>query len=217
MRPPITLLVGAVILATPVTALAGPALPEEVVAGQEVTLDLGTDAAMIGAVVTLRPAAGEGKVVAGRASAGADGTVKATFAWPARYQRCDDSGACVERSFLPGQGVDVAACSVPVTSGVPGLILASSQACVGASTIMGGRAARVRLPGGVAPRRVGKLSGARWNGWGKAVAQARGVVGGRSATALARDIVDCDGRLWYSTVEIRSGGRVQRVRDVAPC
>src|SRR5687767_8143323 len=154
MRPPIPLLAGAFLLAVPATAHAGPSLPEEVVAGQEVTLDLGTDAAMTGAVVTLRPevSGGIAKVVAGSAAL-EGGRVVARFAWPSRYSQCDENGeSCAERQFFPGQRVDVTACSVPVTSGVPGLILASSQACVGTATAMGGRVRGVRLPGGVSPR-----------------------------------------------------------------
>lgn len=219
MRSHFPLLLGAFLLAAP-AAHAAPSLPEEVVVGHQVTLDLGTDVSMAGAIVTLRPQVAPGrtaKVVVANAVAGADGQVRATFVWPSEYLLCDEGGVCGERSFVPGQQVSVSACSVPVTSGVPGSLLASSQACAGASTAIGGRAARVRLPGGVAPRRVGKLAGARWSGWGKAVAQARGSVGSRSATAVARDIVDCGGRLWYSVVEIRAAGRVQRVRDLAPC
>ncbi len=52
----------------------------------------------------------------------------------------------------------------------------------------------------------------------EATARARGRVHGRPATAVAGGIVDCGGRLWYSTLTVRRHGRtLQTLRDLAPC
>jgi hypothetical protein len=176
----------ALLLAMPFTAQAKLVVPAEVVPGESVLVDGGPE--LLGGVVTLRP---EGaKVVAGVA-----GT---PFVWPLSYDG---------RRFVPGQRVDVDVCSVPVTTVAPGL-MTSSMFCESAQTVIGGRAPEVRL------KRITRLAGARWSGWGAATARGRGR---RGLTAMASAIVDCDGRLWYSAVDIRAGRRVRRLRGLAPC
>jgi hypothetical protein len=62
------------------------------------------------------------------------------------------------------------------------------------------------------------MTGARWSDWGGAVARGRGFVGRRAVVAVASEIVECEGRLWYGAAEIRRRGRVvQQLTGLAPC
>jgi hypothetical protein len=93
--------------------------------------------------------------------------------------------------------------------------MTSSVFCMGGSTVVGGRV-RALLRGRAEPRRVGVLRSARWTAWGAASARARGLAGGRRATAVASGLVDCGGEAVYSTVTIKQDGRtLQTLRD--PC
>jgi hypothetical protein len=206
LRP---LLAAFVLLALPVSAQAKLDLPE-LLPGEKTVLEFGADAALLNATVKLMPDVAEGvwgSVEVGKVAIGADGRALSTFVMPESFlcrQGCEG-----ERKFFPGQKVSVSVCSVPATGGpVETGILTSSQFCLGGVTRVGGRVRGVRL------KKVARLSGARWSRWG--TAEARGRARG-AVRATASEIVDCAGDLWYSAVDIRSGGRVTRLRGLAPC
>ena len=205
---PIVLLV--VLLAAPAVARAGLVVPDAVVPGTEAVVRI-TEDGLEGGEVRLLPDAGPGAF--GRVVLGALEGGEHRFVMPSTYA-CT-SGCTGERPFVPGQLVRVSVCSVPVAGGDEG-ILTSSIFCLGGTTVVA--RARVLLRGRVEPRRAGRLVVSRWSAWGSASARARGVVGGRRATAVASEIAECRGRLWYSTVVVRQDGRtVQTLRDLAPC
>ena len=179
------LVVGLVLLLMSPSVAFAVDVPDEVVPGQSVLVT--GDAGLLGGPVTLR--SGTTKL--------AVGVVGIPFVWPLSYG---------ERRFLPGERVPVDACSIPVAGSTPG-ILTSSQFCEGATTTI------ARVPG-VRLRRVGRLTGAKWTGWGNATARGRVRGGGR---ATASRIVQCTGELWYSAVDLRAGGRLIRLRGLAPC
>jgi hypothetical protein len=180
------LLILVALLALPATARAELFLPAEVVPGEPVVVS--AELGLVGAPVRL--SVDDGGVVGG--VVGADASAR--FVMPATYG---------ERRFLPGQEVSVSVCSIPVLAGSPaGGIVTSSTFCVGGSTVVGGRV-RALLRGRVEPRRVGALRNARWTGWGTGSARARGVAGGRRATAVASGLVDCGGFAAYSRLTIR--------------
>ena len=189
------LLILVALLALPATARADLSLPAELVPGERVVV--GAEAGLIGGPVRL--SVDDGGIVGG--VVGADASAR--FVMPATYG---------DRRFLPGQEVSVSVCSVPVVNGSPAAgIVTSSTFCLGGSTVVGGRV-RALLRGRVEPRRVGVLRAARWTGWGTASARARGMAGGRRATAVASGLVDCGDFVSYSRLTIR-GTRT----ELAPC
>ncbi len=203
MRATLILLV---LLALPATARADLTLPDEVVPGQEIVVT--AEAGLAGGQAKLLPdlPGGVGRAVAPVGSAG-------SFQMPATYE-CTE-GCSGTRRFVPGQRLDVSVCS-PASVGT-GPILTSSMFCLGGRTVVGGRVEAV-LRGRAEPRRIGVLRNARWSAWGTASARARGLAGGRRATAVASRLVDCDGTAAYSTLTVRQDGRtLQVLRDLAPC
>lgn len=214
----ISLLAIALLLAVPTAAPAKLVVPDVVVPGETVVIDAGVQPTLLNASVRLLADVTDtayGQVTVGTVAVAGDGRATATFVMPETFTchyLCEG-----ERRFFPGQTVSVAICSVPETGPqVPGL-LTSSQVCLGGRTTVGGRA-RVWLNGRSTPRRVGRMNGARWSDWGGAVARGRGLVGRRAVVATASGIVECDGRLWYGTAELRRRGRVvQLLTGLAPC